>query len=197
MIGFLRGRLHSSSPDGLILDVGGVGYRVQVPMSTYYEIERAGSEEVALHIHTHVREDAIELYGFWTEREQQLFEKAISVSGIGPKLARVILSGMAPADLVAAISAGDIARLSTIPGIGKKTAERMVLELKDKVKALAAELPEPVAEAGGDDDLVGALVHLGYKENQARRAAVETREAHSDAAFHDLLRLTLKRLSKV
>ncbi len=197
MIAFLKGRLQASSPSGLILDVRGVGYRVQVPLSTFYEIERSGESELALHIHTHVREDAIELYGFWTEREKQLFEKLIAVSGIGPKLARVILSGMAPDDLLTALSTGDTPQLVTIPGIGKKTAQRMVLELKDRVQELAAELPERRATDGGDEDLVTALVNLGYRENQARRAVAETQKEHPDAAVHDLLRHALKRLSRV
>lgn len=197
MIGYLKGRVLQSTPTTLLLDVAGVGYRVQIPTSTYYEIERAGVDELGLFVHTHVREDAIELYGFWTEREKLLFEKLIAVSGIGPKLARVILSGMASDDLLAALSAGDTGRLSTIPGIGKKTAERMVVELRDRVQELAAELPERPATVSADDDLVTALVHLGYRENQARRAVAETRDANPDAAFHELLRLALKRLSRV
>jgi len=197
MIGYLKGRLLQSTPAALLLDVGGVGYRVQVPTSTYYEIERTGAQELGLYVHTHVREDAIELYGFWTERERELFEKLIAVSGIGPKLARVILSGMAPNDLIAALSTGDTPRLATIPGIGKKTAERMVLELRDKVQTLAADLPERPQTASTDDDLVTALVHLGYRDNQARRAVAETRDADPDAAFHELLRQALKRLSRV
>ena len=168
-----------------------------MPTSTYYEIERAGEKELGLYVHTHVREDAIELYGFWTEREKQLFEKLIAVSGIGPKLARVILSGMAPNDLIAALSTGDTARLATIPGIGKKTAERMVLELRDKVQELAAELPERPAAASDDEDLVAALVHLGCRENAARRAVAQTRDTDPEAAFHELLRQALKRLSGV
>lgn len=196
MIGYLRGRVLRSSPTALILDVGGVGYRVQVPMSTFYEIERSGEDELGLYVHTHVREDAIELYGFWTPREKELFEKLIAVSGIGPKLARVILSGMAPDELIAALSDGDVVRLSSIPGIGKKTAERMVLELRDKVQQLAADLPERPAAGGDDEDLVSALIHLGYRENLARRAVAQTREDDPEAAFHDRLRQALKRLSR-
>jgi len=197
MIGYLKGQLLDSSPTALLLDVQGVGYRVQVPTSTYYEIERSGQSELGLHIHTHVREDAFELYGFWTEREKLLFEKLIAVSGIGPKLARVILSGMAPTDLLAALSSGDTPRLSTIPGIGKKTAERMVLELRDKVQELAADLPESPISSSDDDDLVTALINLGYRENSARRAVVETRDANPEAAFHELLKLALKQLSRL
>ncbi|MEJ2085576.1 MAG: Holliday junction branch migration protein RuvA, partial [Acidobacteriota bacterium] len=141
MIGFLKGKVLASSPEKLLVDVQGVGYDVHIPLSTFYEIERLSPDStVGLFVHTHVREDAIELFGFWTEREKLLFEKLIAVSGIGPKLARVILSGMAPEQLLAALAAGDIARLETIPGIGKKTAERMVVELRDRVQDLASEL---------------------------------------------------------
>lgn len=198
MIGYLKGKLLSSAPTALLLDVGGVGYRLQVPTSTFYEIERASTETVGLFVHTHVREDAIELYGFWTEREKQLFEKLIAVSGIGPKLARVILSGMAPAELVAAISGSDTAKLATIPGIGKKTAERMVLELRDRVQELAGEQTEQqVVRPSEDEDLVTALINLGYRENTARRAVVEARDETPEAVFHELLRNALKRLSRV
>jgi len=198
MIGYLKGKLLSSAPTALLLDVSGVGYRLQVPTSTFYEIERASDDTVGLFVYTHVREDAIELYGFWTEREKLLFEKLIAVSGIGPKLARVILSGMAPGELVAAISGSDTAKLSTIPGIGKKTAERMVLELRDRVQELAAELPEQqVVRPSEDEDLVTALINLGYRENAARRAVVEARDGAPEAVFHELLRAALKRLSRV
>jgi Holliday junction DNA helicase RuvA len=196
MIGYLRGRVLRSTPTALLLDVGGVGYRLQVPASTFYEIERSGEDELGLYVHTHVREDALELYGFWTPREKELFERLIAVSGIGPKLARVILSGMAPDELIAALSAGNVTRLSSIPGIGKKTAERMVLELRDKVRLLAADLPDRPAATSDDEDLVTALVHLGYRENVARRAVAETREEDPEAAFHDHLRRALKRLSR-
>ena len=173
----------------------GVGYEVHIPLSTYYEIEkRGGGDRVALHIHTHLREDGIALFGFWTEREKLLFEKLIGVSGIGPRRARVILSGMPPEDLLAAIASGDLGRLSSIPGIGKKTAERMVLELKEAMRLLAAELPEkPVA---ADDDVVSALVNLGYKASQAERAVADARRDKPEAAFHELLRASLNRLSR-
>ena len=196
MIGYLKGTLLKRTPELLTLDVQGVGYEVHVPLSTYYEIERNGAAgPVALYIHTHLREDGIALFGFWTEREKLLFERLIGVSGIGPRLARVILSGMPPDDLLAAIAAGDTARLGTIPGVGKKTAERMVLELKERVQDLAAGLatrPEPVA-----DDLVLALVNLGYKLASAERAVADARKEAPDAAFHELLRASLKRLSRV
>lgn len=200
MIGYLRGRVVHKGPERVILDVGGVGYEVHVPVSTYYEIERAEAEgggdgTVALHVHTHVRDDVLALFGFWSEREKQLFEKLIDVSGIGPRLARVALSGMSPEELVGALVAKDAKALATIPGVGKKTAERMVLELSDKVEDLAEELPaRPAAE--GDEEVVSALVNLGYKEKQSARAVAEARREHPDGAFPDLLRESLKRLSR-
>jgi len=195
MIGYLQGNVLKASTERLLLDVQGVGYEVHIPLSTYYEVEKRGANpQVALYIHTHLREDGIALFGFWTEREKLLFEKLIAVGGIGPRLARVILSGMPPDDLLTAIASGDLGRLGTIPGIGRKTAERMVLELKDKMRELAAELPERVAAA--DPDVVSALVNLGYKAVQAERAVADARREAPDAAFHDLLRASLHRLSR-
>lgn len=180
----------------MLLEVQGVGYAVHVPLSTFFELEKVGvGAEVRLHVHTHIREDVLALYGFWSEREKHLFEKLIAVNGIGPRLAQVILSGMAPDDLLAALAGGDTARLTSIPGVGKKTAERMVVELRDRVQDLAAGLPtrpEPAA-----DDLVLALVNLGYKQAAAERAVAEARKEAPDAAFHELLRMSLKRLSRV
>lgn len=195
MIGYLQGHLLRTSPERVLLDVHGVGYEVNIPLSTYYEIERRGpGEKIALFIHTQVREDDLSLFGFWTEREKQIFERLVAVSGIGPRLARVVLSGMAPDDLLAAIAGGDLGRLGTIPGVGKKTAERMILELKDKMRELAAELPEKAAPA--DQDVVSALVNLGYNARQAERAVAEARREKPDSAFHDLLRASLQRLSR-
>jgi len=197
MIGYLHGQLLKATPERLLLDVQGVGYEVNVPLSTWYEIEKRRDEPVRLFIHTHLREDGIALFGFWTEREKLLFERLIAVSGIGPRLARVILSGMAPDDLLGAIAAGDVGRLSTIPGVGKKTAERMVLELKDKMRELAAELPDKAAAApAADQDVVSALVNLGYKSSLAERAVGEVRRERPDAAFNELLRASLHRLSR-
>src|SRR4029453_264654 len=155
MIGYLQGNLIRATPERLLLDVQGVGYEVHVPLSTWYEIEKRREERIRLFIHTYMREDGIALFGFWTEREKLLFERLIAVSGIGPRLARVILSGMPPEDLLGAIASGDLGRLATIPGVGKKTAERMVLELRDKMRELAAELPEKAA-AGPADQAVGS-----------------------------------------
>jgi Holliday junction DNA helicase RuvA len=197
MIGSLHGQLLQATPERLLLDVQGVGYEVHIPLSTWYEIEKRRDEPVRLFIHTHMREDGIALFGFWTEREKLLFERLIAVSGIGPRLARVALSGMAPDDLLGAIAAGDVARLSTIPGVGKKTAERMVLELKDKMRELAAELPGTVAPPpGADQDVVSALVNLGYKASLAERAVGDVRRERPDAAFNELLRASLNRLSR-
>lgn len=196
MIGYLHGLLLKATPERLLLDVQGVGYEVHVPLSTWYEIEKRRDEPIRLFIHTHMREDGIALFGFWTEREKLLFERLIAVSGIGPRLARVILSGMAPDDLLGAIASGDVGRLSTIPGVGKKTAERMVLELKDKMRELAAELPETTVAPAADQDVVSALVNLGYKSSLAERAVADVRRERPDAAFHELLRSSLNRLSR-
>ena len=197
MIGYLQGTLIQAAPDRLLLDVHGVGYEVNVPLSTWYEIEKRREEKIRLFIHTHMREDGIALFGFWTEREKLLFERLIAVSGIGPRLARVILSGMPPEDLLGAIASGDLGRLATIPGIGKKTAERMVLELREKMRELAAELPEQSAAAvPADQDVVSALVNLGYKASQAERAVGEARREKPEAAFNELLRSSLNRLSR-
>ncbi|MEZ5312905.1 MAG: Holliday junction branch migration protein RuvA [Thermoanaerobaculia bacterium] len=198
MIGFLRGRIRSRATDRIVLEVGGVGYEVAISLHTFAEIDRRGAgEEIALEIHTHVREDALALYGFATAREKELFEKLIAISGIGPRLAQVVLSGMAPDDLVAALAAGDVARLVRIPGVGKKTAERMVVELRDAVQAMAAGLPAAGAKAGSDADLVEALVNLGYKASQADGAVAAARKEAPEAPFHELLRLALRRLSRV
>ena len=196
MIGYLQGRLFEATPERILLDVGGVGYEVHIPLSTYTEIQRRGGDaKVGLYIHTHLREGALELFGFYTAREKILFEKLIAVGGIGPKLARVILSGMAAEDLLASLAAGDLVRLSTIPGVGKKTAERMVLELKDKLQELMADLPERPAASPGDD-LVLALVNLGYKTTEAERAVAKAREGAEDSSFEELLRASLKVLSR-
>ena len=198
MIGFLHGKVRRSTPERMILDVQGVGYDVHIPLSTYYEIDKLDADSViGLFVHTHVREDAIELFGFWSEREKLLFEKLIAVSGIGPRLARVILSGMAPDDLLAALAAGDTARLATIPGIGKKTAQRMIVDLKDRVQELAAELPEMTATAPLKEDLVLALVNLGYREGEALRAVAQARSESPDATSHEVLRTSLQKLSHV
>jgi holliday junction DNA helicase RuvA len=198
MIGYLRGRLLRATTDRLLVEAGGVGYSVAVSLVTYSEIERKGGEVVELHVHTHVREDQLALYGFASEREKELFERLITVSGIGPRLAQVVLSGLPTADLLQAIAAGDVTRLTRIPGVGKKTAERMVVELRDSLQALAREtLSEPPATAAAsDDDLVAALVNLGYKVAQAEKAVGDARRESPGASFHELLPLALRRLSR-
>ncbi len=197
MIGYLQGKLLDSSPERILLDVGGVGYEINISLSTFTEIERTASAgPVGLFIHTHVREDAIELFGFHTPREKELFERLIGVGGIGPRLARVILSGMPADDLVVALAGGDLARLATIPGVGRKTAQRMVVELKDRIAELAAELPARPAEEP-EDELIPALVNLGYKPREAERAVARARERHPDAGFEEILRASLKALSRV
>jgi len=198
VIGHLRGRLARATPERVVVDVGGVGYELHVSLATFSELDRAGiGAEVELHVHTHVREDQLALFGFASERERELFERLIGVSGIGPRLAQVVLSGLALDDLVAALAAGDVARLVRIPGVGKKTAERMVVELRDAVGELARESAagRPVA-ASSDEDLVAALVHLGYKAAQAGRAVTDARREAPDAEFHALLPLALRRLSR-
>ena len=196
MIAQVHGRLLRKGPQEAVVDVGGVGYRVTIPLSTFYRIGEPGNE-VTLLTHTHVREDALALFGFLTAAEQALFERLIAVSGVGPKLAVSILSGIEAPDLVAALRASDVVRLTRIPGVGKKTAERLVLELKDKVQGLAAtEEPAPVAAAAGraKEDLVSALLHLGYSRPEAERA-VDRALKEGEGRFEDLLRRTLRILS--
>ncbi len=199
MIGFLKGTLLSSTPDQILLDVNGVGYCVRVPFSTYCEIERIGnSQPIELFIRTHVREDAFDLYGFSTNEEKRVFEKLIGVNGIGPRLAQVVMSGMGWEDLLASLASADTTRLTRIPGIGKKTAERMVLELKEPASEMRAELeqgPLPT-EASGLEDLVSALINLGYRRSDADRAASEAYSEAPEAAFHEVLRIGLKKLSR-
>lgn len=197
MIGHLRGTLSKVTPELVLLDVGGVGYEIHIPLSTYYEVQKLRSGgTAAFHVHTHVRDDAILLYGFWTERERHLFEKLIKVSGVGPKLAQTVLSGMPPEDLVAALSRQDVRALSSVPGIGKKTAERMVVDLKDKVQDLspAAGPARPAASAGGD--LVLALINLGYKRSAAEGVVSQVVRESPEAAFPEQLRASLKLLSR-
>lgn len=198
MIGHLRGRVIRAGMERLLLDVGGVGYELHASLTTLSEVEKAGSGEVSLHVYTHLWSDGIALYGFWSELEKRLFERLITVSGIGPRLARVILSGMPPAALISTLAAGDAARLTTIPGVGKKSAERMVMELREKVQELAAGLPGPAAAGApsqGEDELVSALVNLGYKRGKAESAVRQALAELPDGAFHEVLRASLKRLS--
>jgi holliday junction DNA helicase RuvA len=196
VIAHLRGRVLRKEPQEVVVDVAGVGYRVTIPVSTFYRLGDEGSE-VSLLTHTHVREDALSLFGFVTAGEQDLFEKLISVAGVGPKLAINVLSGIEAPDLVAALKASDVARLVRIPGVGKKTAERLVLELKDKMPAL---LPATGAAAAAPaatprEDLASALVHLGYSRPEAERGVERALKEDGGGRFEDLLRRTLRILS--
>jgi Holliday junction DNA helicase RuvA len=196
VIAHLRGRVLRKEPQEVVVDVAGVGYRVTIPVSTFYRLGDEGSE-VSLLTHTHVREDALALFGFVTAVEQDLFEKLISVAGVGPKLAINVLSGIEAPDLVAALKASDVARLTRIPGVGKKTAERLVLELKDKMPTV---LPAPGAAAAAPpasprEDLVSALVHLGYSRPEAERGVERALKEDGGGRFEDLLRRTLRILS--
>jgi Holliday junction DNA helicase RuvA len=196
MIGLLRGRLLEKRPNQVILDVSGVGYLVAVPLSTFAAVGELHGE-VTLLIHTHVREDALSLYGFLSQREKHLFELLLGASGVGPSLALKILSGMNVEDLVPAIRTGDIARLTKIPGVGRKTAERMVVELKDKLEAVAAEVEKPAtaSPAGVDADVKSALINLGYDERAADSAVTKAKRESGAATFEKLLRVTLSTLS--
>ena len=196
MIGQLRGRLTDKRPNQVLVDVGGVGYLVQVPLSTYAALGELHTE-VTLLIHTHVREDALSLYGFLSSREKHFFEMLLSASGVGPSLALKILSGMSVEELVPAIRGGDLARLTKIPGVGRKTAERIVVELKDKLDAVTIEVERPAASspAGIEADVVSALVNLGYEARAAEGAVAEARHGNGAGNFERLLRASLQSLS--
>jgi len=195
VIAHLSGTLREKQLQRLIIDVAGVGYDVVVPLSTMYAIGDAGSA-VQLRIHTHVREDALQLFGFASALEQTLFERLISVSGIGPKVALSILSGIEPAELTRAIRSSDVARLTRIPGVGKKTAERVVLELKDRLPQPAAAEPAAMPEAEDDvrADLLSALVNLGYNRANVEKTVDKVLHAAENRSFEPLLRETLKLL---
>jgi Holliday junction DNA helicase RuvA len=192
LIGRLKGILAEKSPNRIVVDVGGVGYDVLVPLSTFYGLGDAGSA-VNLRIHTHVREDVIALYGFASSLELELFERLIAISGIGPKLALAVLSGIDPGELVRAIRAQDVARLTRIPGVGKKTAERIGLELKDRLPHSpgSAEAAAP----GGDDvraDLLSALTNLGYNRAVAEKAIDAALKRNPNPEFEHVLRDVLR-----
>ena len=193
MIALLRGTLLEKSPNQAIVDVGGVGYDVTIPVSTFSSLPVAGSE-VRLRIHTHVREDAINLFGFASVEEKQVFEKLIGVSGIGPKLAVTVLSGLAAPDLIRAIRNSEIERLVRIPGVGKKTAERMVLELKDKLIAptvVDGATPEQPALSEIDRDVLSALLNLGCARPAAEAAVRKARTAGTADDFEPVFRRAL------
>lgn len=199
MIALLTGQLAHRSPDHIIIDVGGVGYRLQIPLSTFYTLPDEG--KVQLQVHTHVKEDAITLFGFSTVSERDLFCLLISVSGVGPKLAITILSHITPAELALALSSGDLTRLIAIPGIGKKSAERLILELQDKATsyALSAAIGSPVKTQKTVDnqhqDALSALVNLGYKEALARHA-LKNLQLPLDTPLEKILKAALQILLK-
>jgi Holliday junction DNA helicase RuvA len=202
VIAHLRGSILEKHPNRIVIDVNGVGYDVFVPLSTYYGLGDAGAA-IALRIHTHVREDAFVLYGFATRLEQELFERLIGVSGIGPKVALAVLSGIEPQEFIRAIERGDLARLTAIPGVGKKTSERIVLELKDRLPraqtaATSAGVAAPESPALRDD-VVSALVNLGYHRplaEKAAEAAITTIGSASDASFERALKQALREVAK-
>ena len=196
MIGQLRGRLADKRPNQVLVDVGGVGYLVQVPLSTFAALGELHTE-VTLLIHTHVREDAFSLYGFLSSREKHFFEMLLSASGVGPSLALKILSGMSVEELVPAIRGGDLGRLTRIPGVGRKTAERMVVELKDKLEAVAIETAKPAqaSPAGIESDVISALINLGYDGRTAEATVGDAKREVGSANFEKLLRASLQALS--
>jgi Holliday junction DNA helicase RuvA len=197
MIAHLRGKLLVKHPNQAIVEAAGVGYDVTITVPTFSELPAAGAD-VALHIHTHVREDVIALYGFLKPSEKQLFEKLITVSGIGPKLAITILSGMVADEMVSAIRGNDVAKLTRIPGIGKKTAERMVLELRDKLPAASAEETVTVPTMSAiEEDVLSALMNLGYQRTAAEKAlAIAAKNGREARSFDALFRDTLAMMSK-
>ena len=196
MIAQLRGSLGDKRPNQVLVDVGGVGYLVHIPLSTFYSLGDLHSN-VTLLIHTQVREDAISLYGFLSAREKHLFDLLISASGVGPALALKILSGMSVDDLVPAVRSGDLARLTRIPGVGRKTAERMIVELRDKLVAMG--IPEdarkPVTTTGAAGDVVSALLNLGYDQHAAEQAVERAGKNSASETFEPLLRGALQELT--
>ena len=206
MIAHLSGTLLSKEPNSVIVDVGGVGYEVTIPISTFYELEEPGSI-VKLRIYTHVREDALQLYGFKTLRERELFTRLISVSGIGPKLGITLLSGMSADEMIASIRTNNLARLVAIPGVGKKTAERMVVELRDKIAPLSSVTLEEEYGVGGaesaetspldsmQNDVLSALLNLGYQKTVAERVIASAIKDGGELSVELILRRSLRLLS--
>lgn len=199
MIAHLRGRLLEKQPNRALVEVQGVGYDVHVPLSTFYEMGEAGSE-ITLRIYTHVREDTLALFGFATSLELQLFERLIAISGIGPRLALAVLSGIEPLELIRAVRHGDVGRLTAIPGVGKKTAERIGLELKDRLPAVAEDerAGTPAGPGGGGlrGDVLSALLNLGYHRPLAEKAVSAALTASPDQTFEQVLRQALREIAK-
>lgn len=207
MIAHLSGTLLSKQPNSVILDVGGVGYEVNIPVSTFYDLEEEGSS-VRLRIYTHVREDTLQLFGFKTIRERELFLKVISVSGIGPSLGIKLLSGMSADEMIASIRTNNLAKLTLIPGIGRKTAERLVMELRDKVATLSStEMEEGLGtretgpavstEDSMRADVLSALLNLGYQRSSAEKAVNAAVDEGGDISVELILRRSLRKLAKV
>ncbi len=197
MFAQLTGTLIHKSTEYLIIDVGGVGYQVQVPLSTYYELGDEGTS-VSLRIYTAVRQEAITLYGFLTEDEKTIFTRVIQVSGIGPKMGIGVLSGLSAGEFVDAVIRADVRRISGVPGIGKKTAERIILELKDKIKSLSISGDYKGLEAASSplqEDVISALINLGYQKNRIEKAVAEIVREKKPERFDDLLRKALRKLS--
>jgi Holliday junction DNA helicase RuvA len=197
MIGHLRGKVLEKRPNQVILEVQGVGYDVNIPVSTYYQMPDPPAE-AQLHIHTHVREDALALYGFRTLGEKKLFEKLMTVSGIGPRLAITILSGLELNELIPAIRSNDLVKLTHIPGVGRKTAERIVLELRDKLGEMEAEGVAPAAPGlpAEHADVLSALLNLGYQRAQAEKAVSRAAEQQPGGGFDTLLKRSLQLLAR-
>lgn len=203
MIAYLSGKLLEKQANTIIIDVGGVGYDVTIPLSTFYDLGEVGSD-VQIRIHTVVREDAFALFGFKTLREKELFLHLISVSGIGPKSAITALSGMSADEIISAIRQNDLARLNSIPGVGKKTAERLVIELRDKIAKLSGVASEEVKTEGisqnsGDDiydDALSALLNLGYQRNSAEKVLKQAMQEGTELSVQKLLRKSLQLLAK-
>ena len=199
MIARLRGRILDRQPNRIVLDVNGVGYDIAVPLSTFYGLGETGTES-ALRIRTYVREDTLALYGFATRLELDLFDRLIGVSGIGPKVALAVLSGIEPQDLIRAIQSGDHARLTGIPGVGKKTAERIVVDLKDRLPRAAEQGEEPPADTSEApvvrDDVLSALVNLGYHRPLAEKAVASAVKAAPDGGFERTLKQALRELAR-
>ena len=206
MIAHLSGTLREKQATSVILDVGGVGYEVTIPVTTFFNMEEPGSQ-VQLRIYTHVREDTLQLFGFRTPRERELFTLLISVSGIGPKSGIAMLSGMSADEIVTAIRTNNLARLTSIPGVGKKTAERLVIELRDKMAALSSPALDAEIEAGAGlaaapsedalrEDTLSALVNLGYQKALAEKAITQAAQEGGDLTVELLLRRSLRYLSK-
>lgn len=196
MIGQLRGRLADKRPNQILVDVGGVGYLVSVPLSTYAGLGELHTE-VTLLIHSHIREDQFALYGFLSSREKHLFEMLLSASGVGPSLALKILSGMSAEELIPAIRGNDLVRLTKIPGVGRKTAERMVVELKDKLESMAVleQKPSATSPAGVEADVLSALINLGYDGRTAENVVGEGKREAGTSNFEKLLKASLQSLT--